>query len=120
MSKQQLQQVLWFYMNISQTVTEPSHTICHAAAGLTLPTSDSVIAEHCLLNAEILLSGHGKHKSKKKICSIKSICSGRTGIYHPLKQVVNKIQKCLVQILMNRDATGDAVIVFERNPQTER
>lgn len=81
----------------------------------------TVIVEQRLLDAEILLSGHGKHKSRrKKICSIKSICSGRTGIYHPVKQVVNTIQKCLEQILMNRDATGDAEIVFERNPRAER
>lgn len=69
--------------------------------------------EQRLLDAEILLSGHGKHKSRKKPCSIKSICSGRTGIYHPVKQVVNKIQKCLEQVLMNQDATGDVEIVFE-------
>lgn len=73
--------------------------------------------EHYLLDAEILLSGQGKHKSKKKkICSTKSVCSGRTGIHHPLKQVVNKIQKCLAQILMNWDATGDDVTISERNP----
>lgn len=107
-------------MNTSCTVTGPSYPICHTAAKQTLPASDSVIVKHWWLDAEILLSGHGKHKSKKKIWSIKSICSGRTRIYHLLKQVVNKIQKCLVQILMNRDATGDTVIVFERNPQTER
>lgn len=107
---------MWTHHKLSLS----SYAICHTAAKQTLPASDTVIVEHCLLGTEILLSGHGKHKSKKKICSIKSLCSGRTGIYHPLKQVVNKIQKCLVRILMNRDATGDAVIVFERNPRTAR
>lgn len=57
---------------------------------------------------------------KKKPALLNLFALGERGIYHPVKQVVNKIQKCLEQILMNRDATGDAEIVFERNPRAER